>query len=444
MKHLTIHLSARNLFVFLMLTVASLANSKQDYAYHALTVHRLSYWAPEYLTVTNNFNNLFFSSAPSSLKTLSVITAINGESTKDMEPSDFYAIIDRSSSFSLTYMTKIRGENKTYTQTLNKKSGLLPYSIDTYYGNKFGSFFSSGELRSKTITKYDYWGNPQYDKVYGPSARECTSLMADQNVDFFQFCTFDYMVTDEDYTIDLGLVQALTKELEKKGMKFEPDNPDLHVYLTKNASANIESIYVPNIVSHTTSSSRTTGRMHIYYGNYNTWGRSTSSTSGSSSSSTSDIGSSQTIVDGDLYVQVTLLDAKKMDSARPPVVWQMLHQRHFTKEFNAIEKIKDLHAALYFYPLATTFNKSISSPGVFFKEELSKSGLVTDVADGSWAAENGIKAGFVLKNSCYEKVGKGKSVDFRCEVKFDKIKLSYMSGDELPIFFIPEEYVEDY
>ena len=49
---------------------------------HALMVQRLSYWAPDYLTITNNWNNLYFTQTVSTLKTLSVITEINGESTK--------------------------------------------------------------------------------------------------------------------------------------------------------------------------------------------------------------------------------------------------------------------------------------------------------------------------------------------------------------------------
>lgn len=449
----------KSLLLLLLVTVIhSAVYAERPYAEHALMVKRLSCWAPDYLTVTNNWDNLFFSGAPSTLKTLSVITEINGESTKDMEPQDFYAILDRSSTVSLKYMTKIRGENKSYAYTLSKKKGILwcdycegyitkeSFLNRSYPEDDMNNYFSYEKRREIREYKYEY----------GPSAAECTSMMADPNIDLFQFNTFDYMVTDEDYTMDLGLVQSIAKELEKKGLRFEPDKPDLHIYLTKNIDASIESIYVPNIVSETTSSSRTIGRMHIYYGNYNTWGRGSSNTTSRSSTQVSDNGVLKTLADGDLYVQIAILDAQKMDGARPPVVWQMVHKRHFTTEFNAIEKIKELHVALHWYPLPEVDDRAgvLQTFGLFFQEKLSKSGIVSDVADGSWASNNGIQPGFVLqrvksdKGSKYN-VGKEKYEFWYSplnadELKFDKLKTKHTMYDERTYFYIPEKLLKDY
>lgn len=200
--------------------------------------------------------------------------------------------------------------------------------------------------------------------------------------------------------------------------------------------------------------------MHIYYGNYNTWGSGSSSTTGHSSTSVSDNGGSKTLVDGDLYVQIALLDAQKMNGARPPVVWQMVHNRHFTKEFNPIENIKKLHVTLYGYPIpAVPSQDGIKTFGLFFQDKLSKSGFVSDVADGSWASNNGIQPGFVLKSwkDFSKKITVGKGTEPRgcdkyiiTELKFDKVKVkSKDSGGHYEIdihdfFFISEEQLKNY
>ena len=422
--------------------------SYAEYAEHALIVHRLSYWAPEYLTITNNWNNLCFNSAPSSLKSLSVITDINGKSTKDMEPEDFYAIIDKSSTFNITYITKIRGENKTFTEKLKKKNGKLHFEYRDYsrIGDEDFWFFRDGDERGSHAPKI------------GPKPSECTSIMADQNTDFFQFSTFDYMVAGDDYMIDLGLAQTFAKELEKKGLKYNPENPDLHLYLTKSSNANIESIYVPKIISTTKSTSYTKGKINIYYGNYNTWGQANAKTTGNSTTTIKDIGSTQAVVDGDLYTQVCLLDAKRMNDINPPIVWQLFFQRHYVKQFNPIEDIKKLRIAMRPYPSSSKMiidKQCIKTYGFFFKEHFSKNGLIIDVADGSWADKNGIQPGYILKKANYdwgsESSGKGYEFQPTIHARYveelifnkQKIKVGYNENNTYYYFYIHEKYIEE-
>ena len=88
---------------------------------HPIEVERLTNWAPDYLTVTNNWNNLCISPQTPTLKCLSVVTAINGQSTKDMDEEEFYSLLDLGDSFTLTYLTKANGTNKEYTKTFTKR-----------------------------------------------------------------------------------------------------------------------------------------------------------------------------------------------------------------------------------------------------------------------------------------------------------------------------------
>lgn len=464
----------KKVITFLMLLFATSTFAESGYAEHALMVHRLSYWAPEFLTVTNNWNNFCFTNATSSLKTLSVITEINGQSTKDMDPMDFYSIIDNASSFTITYISKIRGENKTYTQQLNKRKGKLQcydYSTESwpYYSDEKW-YYTQKDEEEYIENEYNYLtgiNEPKRKTMrVGLTPKESTTLMSDQNTDFFKYCTFDYMVSGDDYMIDLGLAQALAKELERKGLKYDPKKPDIYMYLTKDAKARIESIYSPNIISTTSSSSVTVGNMHIYYGNYSTWGSGKSRTTGSATTSTYDAGQTKTFVDADLFLQVSILDANKMDEQTPPVVWQMVHNKHFKNETNIHDWIKRLHCAVYCYPLSIqTIGRRILTWGLFFQASLSKTGVISDVANGGWADVNGVQKGNILKKIVHKSwngvrmrkysfvPGKGKEcngswldIDNDDIVYFDKFKIenSYRDKNKTKVcyYFIPESELE--
>lgn len=464
----------KKLYIFLLLLFSANTLVKAEYAEHALIVHRLSYWAPEYLTVTNNWNNMYFSQAPSTLKSLSVIKEINGQSTKDMEPENFYAIIDRATSFDITYMSKIRGENKTYTCQLSPKKGKMLYANNTgiTYHERDGYISCDWPDKSEEKWFYTYrdeekyiehlsYGNFERTRRIGPTPIESTTIMSDQHADFFQFNSFDYMVAGDDYMTDLGLVQNFAKELEKKGLKYNPENPDIYLYLTKDSHSNIESIYVPNLISTTRSSSRTSGGMSVFYGNYSAWSNSNSRTTGSSTTNTQDMGQTKSIVDAELYLQFSILDAKKMDSPNPPVVWQIIHNRHFTNQINIIEWAKQLHVAVNSYPTPIkNIGRQIQTWGIMFKDKLSKTGLVCDVVDGGYADNNNIKSGCILKKITDKWYGKkstfipGKGSDFKIlysslSHSFDKLVFNNRSigrpyKEELmyQYLYIPETEIE--
>ena len=113
------------LFLFIAISGIQTANSTQYESTHAIEVRRLSNWAPDYLTVTNNWDNMTYQPMTSTLRFMSVVTAINGESTKDMEEEEFYSLLNLSDQFTLEYMTKINGVNKTFTKTFIKRKGKL-------------------------------------------------------------------------------------------------------------------------------------------------------------------------------------------------------------------------------------------------------------------------------------------------------------------------------
>ena len=102
------------------------------------------------------------------------------------------------------------------------------------------------------------------------------------------------------------------------------------------------------------------------------------------------------------------------------------------------------------------------SLGVLFDNYTSISGVVSDVADNSWAEKNGIKFGNILKmvsgkgygDSFKYKPGKGKPFPYGAlnhfdDIEFDNVKIKgmqyYGRREELhiPYFYVPEEELEE-
>ena len=127
-----------------------------------------------------------------------------------------------------------------------------------------------------------------------------------------------------------------------------------------------------------------------------------------------------------------------MNNSNPPVIWQLVHQRHFTKEFNIVENIKRLNVALTYFPFpmperAHDAKMGVLTLGLFFQNRLDKNEMVTDIMKNSWAENNNIKVDYIFKSIK------------DTEVKFKNIKIKgYRSGIELLYFFIPEILISDY
>lgn len=443
----------KQMFFFLLsLFYAPISFAENGYAEHALMVHHLSYWAPEYLTITNNWNNLNFVNAPSTLKSLSVITEIDGQSTIDMEPKEFYSIIDKESTFNITYMTKIKGENKTYSQRLTKRNGKL-FCYD-----------------SSNSVKWYSRGGGDYSLFQMNLSDNDITIFSALSIDFFLFNTFDYIVDPNDEMTDKGLLLYYSKELESKGLKQDSNNPDIYLYLTKEENTNIESVYVPHIVSTTKKNSHTRGSGTITNGNYSSWGFGRSNTRETSTTHTRDIGRTNTVVNIDLYLQFSILNAKQMDSKTPPVIWQLTCKGHWDNERNVMDIMKSLRSIVYAYPSSSQkIGRKICSFGVFLQDNPSVSGIVSDIIPNSMADNSGIeienkfkkikRSAKWIKTYVYN-LGKGDKIDedeigwgeidfyFNTKkIHFKKAKQWSIEDDEIhdidvPYYFIPESEIE--
>lgn len=322
----------RTLFLFFLqfLSFGLLAN--EVILLHALQVERIECWAPDYLTVTCNYDNQLFLSAPTTLQILSVITEINGKSTVGMDTDNFYDILDSNTDIRLTYMTKMKGENKVFSEKLEKFIGEAV--VD-------GTGFTSDLIRLQgnfyTIHGFEIKETDMRDK---------NVIINDLDVDYFSYNTFDYAFNDaiEEFE-QKQLLKEFATLLESKGMKKVDQDPDVYLYVTLQSDRSIETVYMPKQVT----SYHENARGRITYGYY-----STNIQGGTNSQTvTSEQGNMTTFTTNDVYLQITMLDAKRIDSQQAPKVWQYTYMDRTDKTmtFNMFrEKIKNYAAIYPFYP----------------------------------------------------------------------------------------------
>lgn len=347
-----------------------------DYVKHGLEVKRLRNWAPKYLTVINNFDNVHFENAPSTLRFLSVITAVNGNSTEYMDENEFHHIIDQPGMVELSYMTKLNGENKSFTVNLKRYNGLLG---DGYADSEI--FYYGEEFRPQMVT--------------------------DDDVDFFEFCTFDYAFGNEGEELEKkAMLSKFARRLEEKGMKRDKEKPDLYIYVTKDIDKSIEAVYHPETVSNTKSryTSSYSAGSRTYIGSdfiryrYNGNGQA----DGQSTTVTREKGDFQSHTTSDVYMQLSVLDAKRIGGKAVPKVWQITLNKRIDRNIDE----KWLENMIEIFGLNYPFGSDKNGKGIVqsttaylhgaFTYNGKRDGNITDVIPGSLADKCGIKAGSVV------------------------------------------------
>lgn len=132
---------------FFMLFVCMLQATIYAKAYEVsqlpIVVRVIPEWTNEYPTVINNWNGIFVSSVQGELPPiLSVVTSINGCSTKGMSESSFNDILMQVEESKIEYLVKIEGDNK-------KKECILHYHKSIYWAE--GVKLSNPETISDNI-----------------------------------------------------------------------------------------------------------------------------------------------------------------------------------------------------------------------------------------------------------------------------------------------------
>ena len=318
-----------------------------------LEVAHLDNWAPDYLTVTNTFDGLLFHNVPESLTILCVITEINGQSTKGMSEDSFCDILLNSTEIELRYLKKENGQNVEYKEKLSKPLGV---GLVEWWGGNIGYYF----LQS-----------------------ESAQLLVDEDVDFFEINSFDFLIDSSIMLEQKQLLKVFAGEMEKKGLKRSKDNPDILLYVTMQNEKNIENVWHPLYVTKATTRNRS-----IRY-------------------TTQDRGYMSTDVSTDIYHEMTIINAKKTDSQSAPVICQMKDKDREDGSFTLNYFIGMTYAAARLYPFGRNteycYKKRIGRDGTvdnntnYFYGIYFYKGAVSFIKPNSFASRCGIKIGDLLE-----------------------------------------------
>lgn len=254
---------------------------------HSIEVQRFDQWGHDYLTVTNTWNGFYLSAVNGEIPpVLAVVTEVNGESTKDMSVTQFYRIVDDSSKLSIKYLQKENGKNVSKESVLTVRQN--------YY-------LVGGVAKIEPLAKPD--------KI---------NIASDPDIDYFDYCTFDFKVDGEDPLMDRQILEEISEVFVGRGMKRDKQNPDLIFMIRKSLQQVTNSTYVPKTKQVVNTGSTTTMQRSLFTGkNYLlTQQHSQVITSG---------GYTHTGVEATFHLEFTVLKNQQFNAETdvPPMVWKL-------------------------------------------------------------------------------------------------------------------------
>ncbi len=327
---------------------------------HFIEVCKYRQWGKDFLTVANNWDGLLSEVEEGELPIcLDVITEVNGVSTENMTTRRFYQIADKASQLSLTYKHKENGTTTTKTCVLSPKKDY-----------------------------YLYGGISVLEPIQRPNT---INIVADTDIDFFKYNTFDYKIEGDDPLTDKSIMVELSNVYIDLGLKRDTDNPDLIFLIKKKLDQTSNSTYIPK-TTHTINTGSTsqlkknyiTGKNYVetqqHYQTYTTGGY------------------THTDINASFHLTFTIMDGEKWRSNPEslPVVWQLDYKQFAKNTIDMMDIVKtDIYHWCSNYPFTNgTFSYNISTTGIVFKDHESiRTGEIVDVLKGSAAYELGLRGG---------------------------------------------------
>lgn len=219
-----------------------------------------------------------------------------------------------------------------------------------------------------------------------------------------------------------------SRRLEEKGLAHVTENPDLYIYLTQDINSKIETVYEP-IVTSTTDAYGTENHSMSGHGwsngnfiHYRSSG--TGHFNESSTTITSTSGQMKNYVTSDVYLQLSVLDAKRVGNKSIPKVWQLTYSVRQNSSPNANFFEDMIYMFGKNYPFGTS-NKN--GDGIVCEYKMYDSGMfvypysldaqIVEVTPGSWADQMGVKVGSNVKwksGSWQNLINEGKHLIYPC------------------------------
>ncbi len=310
-------------------------------------VKRLRSWAPEYLTITNVYrvenvklynlencpvredylwSNLIETNHEKLwIKIGTVIRSIDGQDTKNMSEQTFYNILAQKDEHEMyVYDPYIGGYESPYDLRIKftiKEPPMwmqqcLPYSQDEILSGENIPGLAIKELQIEKTQQEDLQEIKKKVKVSVDS-------YWDKDFDWFSIQTYDFIPT-QDPLVDKELMEKFVEQFPR--LKRDSNNPDVLIRLTKDEQQSVNSTYVPPTIQVVNEGS-TIRKTYNYYGNdtYKTEQKNRVIKEGDYVQTTST---------EDLYLEIVMLDADRIEQTIPPIIYQLKYKRHIVNNKN--------------------------------------------------------------------------------------------------------------
>lgn len=338
-------------------------------AQNPIEVQRFKQWGHEYLTVTNTWNGLYATPVEGDFPSLlSVVTEIMGESTDGMSIEKFQELLHKDPQVTMKYIHKENGKNVEKSCTITPKK----------------DYYLAGGIEVTT-----------------PSAKPSNiNISSDNEVDFFDYCTYDYKIEGDDPLTDKEILERISLIFDGRGMKRDTSNPDLILTVSKSLQQTTNSVYVPESKQVVNTGSTTSLQRNIFTGkNYlATQQHNKVITSG---------GYTHTGVSATFHLVLTIMDGEKLRQTPSslPVVWKLDYNEFSSSAIDLMATVSN--GVSYWclnYPFSQPkFSYSIKTVGVVFRNhEDIRTGEIIDVLPGTDAWNKGLRPGYKIEEGYYK------------------------------------------
>ncbi len=388
----------------LLMLLATVAGTQAYARQHLIEVKRYNDYGKDYLTITNyriykdkttgkygcynvSFNvKAQITNAQNEVETkelklttnggaYSLVTEVNGKSTKGMSEAEFYNIIDNcDGDIVLKLWHSCTREPETYTlrhepyPELFSRCGVTPDMLASGTSNASKAYQERESGYKKTNTF-------------------CTELK-DPDFDWFYVATYDFLIVGDDPLTDKTLLKDFVDQ-NFRNLKQDSENPDILITISKNANETISSTYVPPTSRTVNAGSRT-------YAQYNYITKRTDYVTRQNNYTVREGGYTETTKDTDIFLEVAILDAKKLNDPNQqtaPIVWQMTTRRHAVNaNFSMLDEYKAYLSWATQIPVIWD-RTYVNTKTLYNKNIEVENNVITFVREGSSAQRMGLQVG---------------------------------------------------
>lgn len=274
-------------------------------------------------TVRNNFDG--FSDfdgmvLPFNVGLMWTLVSVDNKDAKGLSPSDFYGIIDDPKQHTFLF-EKPTGEKTALNQILRYVPAFVK-ALEIDYSEEPYREFNLGEINKN---------------AFG------INVLVDWSVDWSKYKTYDFAITSNDPLTDKEILNSFAANLEGY-MKRDESNPDVLITIARDAKSSISYSYVPPKTTYVKTGS-TTKKVYSWLG-INSYYQTQDNLQAIQQD-----GYVKELSSSDIFLEITMLDTKKIDSKTPPVIYKATCQKSYPEKIDLIEE-QCYYASTFDHPAA--------------------------------------------------------------------------------------------